>query len=59
MGKVIPMISKLTKQIIINEALVALDCFKKTGSREGFKKWQKEWEEELVEVRKAKGEWDV
>ena len=53
------MISKLTKQIIINEALVALDCFKKTGSREGFKKWQKEWEEELVEVRKAKGEWDV
>jgi len=47
MGKLVPMINKQTKQLMIFDALVALDDFQKIGNREEFKDWQKKWTKEL------------
>jgi len=38
--------------IMIEEALLALFDFRKTGSRDGFKKWQEKWKKELDLISK-------
>ncbi len=43
----LPLISKWRKRTMIFEALIALDEFEKSGNRDLFKKWQRDWKREL------------